>query len=162
MNGLREWAIILCVVSVGCVMVSFLIPDGNMKKSVNFAFSLFLMITIVIPVCGKTAIEFEFPDISFDELPEMEDYQEDFQEDFQKFMQTFGETEIENQITELLGNICVGSYESEIDSYVDDSGNIVITNIHIFLSENDTGVTETVKNEVENLTGIIPQVVIDD
>ena len=158
MSDLREWAVMLCVVSVGCVIVSFLIPDGNMKKSVNFAFSLFLMTIIIIPICGKSDVEFEFPDISFDELPAYEDYQEDFQE----FIQSYGETEIEKQITEILGSICVGSFESEVESYVDDSGNIVITNIHIFLSENDSEVAETVKNGVENLTGIIPQVVIDD
>ena len=158
MSDLREWAVMLCVVSVGCVIVLFLIPDGNMKKSVNFAFSLFLMTIIIIPVCGKSAIEFEFPDISFEEMPALEDYQEDFQ----KFIQSYGETEIKNQITEILKNICAGVFESEVESYVDASGNIVITNICIFLSAKDSEGVETVKNKVENFTGIIPQVVIDD
>lgn len=156
MDDLREWAVMLCVVAVGSVFLAFLIPDGNIKKTVNFAFSLFLMTIIIIPVCGKSNVRFDFPDISFDELPEQEDYQDDFN----AFIQSYGETEIQNLITDKLDEICTGSYELNVESYIDGDGNIVITNIDIYLTEKDSAVKENVKNEVKNLTGIIPQVVI--
>lgn len=158
MNDIREWAIMLCSVSVGSVFIAFLIPDGNIKKSVNFAVLLFLMTIVIIPVCGKESIKIDFPDISVDVIPDKEDYQAEYS----KFLLSFGENEIKRQIAELLDNICSSDYEIRIESQIDAAGNIVVSGIHIFLSQNDAGCVEKVTSDVKNLTGIVPQVVIDN
>lgn len=158
MNDIREWAIMLCSVSVGSVFIAFLIPDGNMKKSVNFVISLFLMTISIIPVWGKDSIKFDFPDVSVDKFPDEEEYLIEYSE----FLQSFGEEEVQSQISELLEKECVNSYDINIESYFDTAGNIVVSDVKIILSSDDAGVVEKVKTDVKNYTGIVPQVVIDN
>lgn len=156
MNGIREWAIMLCSVSVGSAFVAFLIPDGNMKKSVNFVMSLFLLSIVIIPVCGKEAIDMDFPDIAVDSFPDEDDYKLEYD---QFFIQS-GENVVENQISEILENICKKDFNVKSSLQYNSEGNLVLSDILITVSEDDSHIIETIKSKVKNLTGLIPQVVI--
>lgn len=158
MNDIREWAIMLCSVSVGSAFVVFLIPDGNMKKSVNFVISLFLLSIVINPVCGKDSVSIDMPDISVDELPDEEEYQLDYSQ----FLIEQSEYIVKNQVYEIIDKICSDEYSVEVYVFTDSAGDIVISEIYICLTQQDAVHSETVKSDVENLTGIIPQVVIDN
>lgn len=158
MNDIREWAIMLCSVSVGSAFVVFLIPDGNLNKSVNFVVSLSLLSIVIIPVCGKETVSIDLPDISVYELPDAEEYQ--FK--YSQFLIQHSENVVKNQVYDILDKICTEEYSVEVNVYTDTAGNIVISEIYIFLSQNDSMNSETVKSDVKKNTGIIPQVVIDN
>ena len=158
MNDIREWAIMLCSVSVGSAFVVFLIPDGNLNKSVNFVVSLSLLSIVIIPVCGKETVSIDLPDISVYKLPDAEEYQ--FK--YSQFLIQHSENVVKNQVYEILDKICTEEYSVEVNVYTDTAGNIVISEIYIFLSQNDSMNSETVISDVKKHTGIIPQVVIDN
>ena len=63
MDAIKEWAIMLCTVSVGSAFVVFLIPDGNLKKSANIVITLFLLSIVILPVFGKDSFDVEIPDL---------------------------------------------------------------------------------------------------
>lgn len=157
MNGIREWAIILCSVSIGSAFIVFLIPDGSMKKSVNFVVSLFLFSVVILPVCGKESLDIELPEISIDEFPDEEDYMLEYSQ----FLMQSSENIVEKQILKILNELCKSDFSVNVSMKSDSNGDFVLSEIQITVSQEDSNLIETIKSQVKNLSGMIPQVVID-
>ena len=158
MDSIKEWAIMICTVSVGSAFVSFLIPDGNMKKSANIVISLFLLSVIILPVFGENLYNLDIPEIPIDSFPEEDDYLQDFND----FYVGGGELIVRQQIEDMLYDICSEKITTNISFDVDDYGNIRLSEIHIFILSADSGKVNIIKNKVGSLTGIVPEVIVEN
>ena len=157
MDGLKEWSMTMCIVSVCSAFVVFLIPEGSMKKNVNFVVSLFLLSVMIIPVVNKGETVIELPDISFDNFRDEVDYEIEYN----LFLIESCENIAEEKISETLNYLCEKDFYVEVLMQDDSDGNIVFSEITVFISENETVSAEIIRNKVLYLTGITPQVVIE-
>ena len=158
MDSIKEWAVMICAVSVGSAFVSFLIPDGNMKKSANVVISLFLLSMVILPVFGKNSYSLKIPEISIDSFPEEDDYLQDFND----FYVANSELVIRQQIEDMLSGVSSENIRINVSSYIDEYGDIRLSGIHIFIPSADSGKENIIKNKVGSLTGIIPEVIVEN
>lgn len=152
MDKIKEWAIMLCVVSVGCSFLVFLLPDGNLKKTADIVINLFLLSVVIIPFFGDNG--FSFPDISISDLPDEEDYMNDFNE----YYVASGELTVRQQMNEILNEICTKEFSVDVLICNDDDGNFIISEIQIHVDTSDFSKVDLIKNKVGQHTGIIPEV----
>ena len=155
MDGIKTLSMIICSASVCSAFVVFLIPEGNIKKMVNFAVSLFLMSVMIMPVFGKNPIDFEFPDISAYEFYDKSDYLSEYD----NFVTENSKNVVKNEVSASLEDVCKDSFSVDVVMNKNENGDFVLGKIIINLSENDIGNTAIIKNKVFNLTGMIPEVV---
>lgn len=158
MDSIKEWAVMLCTVSVVSAFITFLIPDGNIKKSANIVVSLFLLSIVILPVFGKNLYDLEMPEIKIDSFP----YEDDYLQDFNDFYVTNGELVVRQQIEDILADICSGNFSINVSFDVDKYGNIHLSEIHIFILSTDVGKVTIIKNKIGNLTGVVPEVTVEN
>lgn len=156
MDAIKEWAMMLCVVSVGCAFVTFLLPDGNLKKTANVVINLFLLSVVILPVFDKDTLS--FPDLYVDDFPDEEDYIQDFND----YYILSGELVVRQQIKDCLTEICTDNFSVNVIVNNDTDGNFVVSEILISLKSSDSGKVEIVKSKVGKLTGIIPEVIVEN
>lgn len=156
MDGIREWAIMLCAVSVGSAFVVFLIPDGSLKKTANIVISLFMLSVVILPVFGEDSFDIDVPNFSIDEFPDESDYLQDYNE----FFMTTSENVVKKQIDDILSEICSDKFTVYVDLKTDADGNAILSDIHITILPYDSTVVSVIKYEVGKLTGIVPKVMI--
>lgn len=158
MDAIKEWALMLCTVSVGSAFVVFLIPDGNLKKSANIVITLFLLSIMILPVFGKDSFDVEIPDLSIDDFPDENDYSQNFND----FFITSSELVVSQQIEDILIEICSDNFSVNPTVYTDTNGNIVLSDIHIFVFASDADKVNIIKNKIGRLTGIVPEVTVEN
>ena len=155
MEGIKTFTKIICSASVCSAFIVFLIPEGNMKKTVNFAVSLFLMSVMVMPVFGKDTFNFEIPDISAYEFSD----NSAFLYEYNDFITENSKKVIEREVCSVLEDICKDSFLAEVVMDNKENHEIVLEKIIIIIGKNDIGNTAIIKNKIFNLTGLIPEVV---
>jgi len=158
MDAIKEWAIMLCTVSVGSAFIFFLIPDGNLRKSANIVITLFLLSIVILPVFGDDAFDIAIPDISLDDFPDENDYVQDFN----NFFITNSKFIVQQQTEDVLSEICSDTFSVNIEVNTDTNSNIVLSDIHIFVQTSDSNKVNIIKNKVGRLTGIVPEVIVED
>lgn len=158
MDGIKEWAIMLCSVSVGSAFVFFLIPDGNLKKTANVVITLFLLSVVILPVFGEDSFDIEIPDFFIDDFPDESDYLQDFSE----FIMARSENVAKQQIADVLSEICSDKYSINVNINPDADGNAVLSDIQITILASDSASVSVIKYEVGKLTGIVPKVMIEN
>lgn len=157
MDGIKEWAIMLCTVSVGSAFVVFLIPDGNLKKTANVVITLFLLSVVILPIFGNDSFDIDVPEISIDDFPDEYDYLQDFSE----FFISHSENVARQQITDILSEICSDKFNIHVNVNADADGNAVLSDIHITILPSDSASVGVIKYEVGRITGIVPKVMIE-
>ena len=155
MDGIKTLTMIICSASVCSAFIVFLVPDGNMKKTVNFAVSLFLMSVMIMPVFGKNSTDFDFPDISAYEFPDKSDYISEYDD----FLTENSKSLVKNEVSSVLEDICKDSFSVDVVINKSEKGDLILKKIRISIRESDIGNTAIIKNRIFNLTGLIPEVV---
>lgn len=155
MEGIKTFSMIVCSASVCSAFIVFLVPEGNLKKTVNFAVSLFLMSVMIMPVFGKKSIDFEFPDISAFEFSD----KSDFLSEYDNFIAENSKKVVEKEVSTVLADVCKDSFSVEVLMHKNENNEIVLEKIIICISENDNGNSAVIKNKIFNLTGMLPEVV---
>ncbi len=154
MDSLKEWAAIICSVSVGSVFTVFVIPDGKMKKFaetvVSFVF-LLLVISLVADVdidkVQKQSADYYFSD-------EIQEYNSaDF---YSQSAKEFTENFVCNEISD----ICSEKFTVKADIFCDDDNVFVLDCITITIDKKDATKVNEIKNKVSLSAGIVPEVVI--
>ena len=155
MEGIKTLSMIICSASVCSAFIVFLVPDGNMKKIVNFAVSLFLMSVMIMPVFGKNSIDFEFSDIAVYEFYD----NSDFLSEYDCFLTENSKNVVKSEVSAVLADVCKGSFSVDVVMNKNENNEIVIEKIAIYISEIDIVNAAIIKNKIFNLTGLIPEVV---
>ena len=155
MDGIKTLTMIICSASVCSAFIVFLVPDGNMKKMVNFAVSLFLMSVMIMPVFDKNSTVFDFPEISAYEFPDKSDYISEYDD----FLTENSKSLVKNEVFSVLEDICKDSFSVDVVINRNENGDFILEKIRISIRESDIGNTAMIKNRIFNLTGLIPEVV---
>ena len=50
MNLISNTAVMLCICTVACILVKFLVPEGVTRKTLNLIISTVLVITMIMPI----------------------------------------------------------------------------------------------------------------
>lgn len=50
MDNVAQWATVICIAAVMCMLFELLSPNGNMEKIMRFVLGLFMLCAIVIPL----------------------------------------------------------------------------------------------------------------
>lgn len=158
MGVIKEWAIMLCSVSVGCAFIVLLIPEGNLKKSANIVITLFMLSVVILPVFGEDGFDVTIPELSIDDFPDENDYMKDFND----FFITSGEFVVRQQIEDMLADICSENFSVNVTVYTDTNGDIALSDIHIFVQTSDSGKVSIIKNKVGKLAGVVPEVIVEN
>lgn len=158
MDSVKEWAILVCSVSVGSFFTVFLIPEGNLKKPAEIVVSLILLLIVISPVLNNDLPDIDDIEIDFDDLLQ----EEDIEQDAIDFYSESAEELITSQVDDILSEICNGEYSISVDLSYDGSGTVTLEGITVFIEKKDSNLTGTIKTKVGNHTGIVPQVVIND
>lgn len=154
MSSVRDLAVSLSISSVIVAFVTFLVPDGALKKTVSSVVTLFFMCVCIIPVFGADGTDIDFSSFSLDDLPD----EADFIDDSEKFYLQSGESIVSEQIDNELKNICIAEYSFDVEMQADDQGNIVLEKIEITVSKDDSVRMAKIITEIGSLTGMKPVV----
>lgn len=157
MDSVRDFAVMLCSASVAVAFVTYLVPDGALKKTVNSVVTLFFMCMCIIPAFGDGDFDIDFSSLLVDELPDEEDYIADAQD----FYLRSGENIVNEQIDELLGNICSADYSFDVDMSFDPDGNLMLQSINITVTQEDSVNIARITTQIGSLTGIKPEVEVE-
>ena len=158
MDSIKEWAIMLCTVAVGSAFIVFLVPDGNLKKSANIVITLFLLSIVILPVFGEDRFDVSVPDLSIEDFPDENDYSQKIN----NFFITSTEFVVQQQIEGILTELCSDNFSVNPTVYTDTNGNIVLSDIHIFVQTTDSGKVNIIKSKIGSLTGIVPEVIVEN
>ncbi len=151
METLRQWVILLCTAAVTSGILTFIIPDGKIRKSTNIVFYLF-MLTVLISIFSSDKLF----DINFD-IPD--DNINLYEYDFDSFVQQNANDIVISEIEEVLYGIC--SEEFSVNVTWERNENVyTLQKTEITVSPADFDSIGTIKSKVGSLTGVIPEVVL--
>lgn len=50
MNGIKEWAAVVCIVTLVAALMQYLVPDGSMAKMMKMLLGVFVICGIILPL----------------------------------------------------------------------------------------------------------------
>ncbi len=158
MDGLKSFALIFCVSSIISAVAVFIVPEGKFRKIFVRIVSL-LLISLLVKTVSDTDFS-GFSDIqeNFDVSGEQEEYSDMILE----YMFDNGRKVTETEIRKILDTILTGRYSLDIEFKTDINGTVCIEKISVIISGLDTFKSSLIKNKVGELTGIVPEVRINE
>lgn len=155
MEKVRIWASVMCLSSVIGAFVIFLVPEGSVKKSVRIAVSVFLLLSLTVPLADADIF-------SSIEIPALErsDSLEEYSFTVDAYILNSGKQVVEQSIADCLDRICTQAYTTEIELHVNKQGAIELDAVQITLSGEDAEKKDAIKSEIGSLTGILPEVTV--
>lgn len=142
MNTLSVAATVLCSCCIICSLLSLLIPQERMKKTLNLVLSLFLICSLILPVKALIAdwnTEFE-----------IEEYSGDFsfsEEDYQKAVMKETADQLVRCADHLLQNEEIKADNIRLSLKISQEGSIYVSNIIIYISRD----TKDRKQDIESI-----------
>lgn len=144
-----------CAASLVGAFIVFLLPEGSMKKPVQIVLSFQLLIVAVWPLSEH--LDFSFSEFT-EEIPlEAEDYSVHLYGELSRS----GQKLIENEVTEILKEICAKSYTVHAEMKEDGDGNIALSKITITIDAEDFVRESLIQKKVGELTGVVPEVEVE-
>ena len=157
MTEIRTYAIKLCVCFVISSFVLFVCPEGSLKKILRYIVSLFILSVVFIPFQG---IDFSgFPQYEIDAAVIID---EEYSYMLSEYIYSSSEEIINDALRSQLDKICQNEYFIEIFLNERNSGEIAVSRIVIKISGADIRKTAQIRKITGELTGIIPEVIIDE
>lgn len=159
MNTVREWSALLCVTTLICTLIEFLIPPGKIEKTINMVLGTFIVCAIIVPVSVlknnlNSSFENIFSNISV--FPQEEITKKDLS------IQVSKETKnnIETVITRYLKNIKIIPQEVEILMDINKDNCIVINKCKIYISKNYENSKNLIISSIEKDLNIKTEVIV--
>lgn len=151
MDSLKEWAAVICSVSVGSVFTVFLVPEGKIKKQAETVISLVFLLLVVSFVTDIRISDFEkLPDFEKDDI--QFDCNAYIAGDVKKYTENFIRAEIQDICTE----------EFEVLAVVSGSNNVyTVDSVTICIDKNDLHNVPEIKRKVTDSAGLIPEVIAE-
>ena len=155
MDVIKEWAVMVCAVAIGSSFCVFLIPDGKMKKMAESGVILIILLLICAPLRSNILPDFEQA-FAAEEVYESDD------SDVIVLYGRLAEDIISAEIVKILNSVCEKSFEYEIILESTSENEIILQNIIIYIDSNDFFHRDEIESRVGNLTGIVPEVTVND
>lgn len=131
MDGVVQWAAVICTAAVVCTLTEFLTPKGNMEKIVQYILGVFMLCAIVVPV-AQTVFNF---DLSFEKSQQDITQASSMADTAEQQTVSLGKTQIENMIISTLSGINVVPDKIVIDTDKTDDGSISIILVTVYVGQ---------------------------
>lgn len=153
MDKIKDWAVLICTSSVLSGILTFLIPEGRLKKTANTVISLF-MLSVFISLFSS--VDILTLNIDTDTSIDTDIYVVEINEYLISQSNKTAQSLIEDEINE----IC--DYPIEVDTEWSVSDNVyTLTNVIITINAADSSKISVIKTKTSSITGIIPEVNIE-
>lgn len=159
MNEIKNIAIIFCVSAVVSAIAVFLVPDGATKKIYSQIISLFMTSVLIAPLFST---DFSGLGPLNDENIVSDDKEEEYSIMLNEYMLDSGEQIVKQQVDTCVKEICRYGFRTEIAFGIDSSGAAALESVIVYIDAKDAAYSRTIKNRVSEITGIIPEVKIND
>ena len=134
MNLISNTAVMLCICTVACILVKFLVPEGVTRKTLNLIISTVLVITMIMPIKSlfteNNKININMPN----EMKISEEYNE-------KVLSTT-KTNLEKSVKSILEQNNININNAVVTLKTDQNNGIIIESISIYIT-NDNQLTSS-------------------
>ena len=153
MEKINQWCNVLYIISLTTGVLIHIIPDGKIKKCVNIVFSLIFLTTIASIFTSIDSIKLDVGN-SYNNIKSY-DY------DLNSYITDAADKKVIEEIHTHLDAMC--KFEYSVDTkWIQNDNTYQLIEIKISISKNDMYSTDSIKSAVSSLTGIIPEVTIND
>ncbi|MBO4339175.1 MAG: hypothetical protein J5877_04580 [Clostridia bacterium] len=142
MNGLYSWALSFTVCSFIVLIINYLFPKGNVRKTATVVLVLFCLLSITEPLKQIKKID-------------LKTNEEIVTENENDITVSSVKTRIRLLTDEALKKAEINNYEIRIDISLNNE-EIIINEFSVFID--NPQLTETAKNEIEKATGLTPEI----
>lgn len=142
MEFIKEWTFSLCVTLIASVIITLLIPSGSVGKYGKMIVSLFIFLSLLLPLKGGGDISFDFDGIDMEALAEDQN-------------DTYSSL-IAAQTKKLLNENGYSGINIECTSYLNQDNEIEITDFSVYIPD-DYSIDE-IKDFIYSNLGIAAEV----
>lgn len=147
MDNISQWATVICIAAVVCVLFELLSPKGSMEKMLRFVLGLFMLCAIILPITqGAFTFHFDFsPQESFEQ-------KSDFEQQTEEQIKELGKESVSTLTQQCMNKMNVEAKKIEIsmDTKQDNSISIVMVTVTIDPKDKDQKIKirDTLKKEL--------------
>lgn len=157
MNAVYQWATVVCLSAIVGAMIELITPIGRMEKMVRFVLGAFMICAMIAPFTS-TAIK-----ITFD-LPTEHTIQQEntaiFQQELDRQILNVAADNIRALAVEELGKDQIVPQKIEVNMDTSDKENISITNVVVYLEEDQKENQRKARQALEEGLGLPVEIVI--
>lgn len=154
MDAFREWALCLIISAVAGGVVCAVSPRGATDKTVRTVIGIFIVVTVCTPLARLAKADFEYTFAA--------SYNgEDSGEKLNELILENCKTAVENALKPVAEKYSISIVRVELNVFVDDNNRINIHNIHLEVSEEDSGNISLFQMEAEKISGVPVKISID-
>lgn len=158
MNALKSCAVIVCVCSIACSIISIIAPSGRMRKTVNLILGLFLLCSMAVPIIGLFSVSsFNFKTDDYSVNSPTTDNTE-----YEKLVLTTTADNLVKAANELLLSNDIKADNIKIGIKKTDDKSIYISSIYIYISKDDDFKTEEIKRIIGSNMSKEPVVIVSE
>lgn len=157
MQELKVWALNICLCLIGSAIVVFLVPKGNIEKPMKSLVAIFILTILLLPILENKITNINFENSN---LFDFDIKSSDVNTQINIALAKQGEAAIRDLIDKQLTNISVEKSKINIITDIDEDNRIIIKDIKISVQPSDKRYEEKIKEEVKNLTGLEPIVIV--
>lgn len=158
MTALKSCAVIACVCSIACSIVSIIAPSGRMKKTINLVLGMFLLCSMAVPVIGL----FSVSSYEFDADEYIVESQSVDNFEYEKIVLTTTAENLVKAANELLLSNDIKVENIEIGIKKSEDNSIYISSIYIYISKDLEYKTEEIKRIIGSNMSKEPVVIISE
>lgn len=157
MDGVAQWASVICIAAVVCTLFELLSPNGKLEKIMRFVLGLFVICAIIIPL-GQAVLNINL-DLSGIEQFEADD--SSFSEKVNEQTENIGKESVIQLTKQVLNKIGVTPKKVEIsmDTKEDNSISIVLVTVYVDREYKEDKIK--IKNTLEEELGLDVSVVTE-
>lgn len=151
MESFKEWGLLLLFVSAGSLIYCFLLPSGNISKTVKSVISVVVLSSVCIPLTSVTGRLSIVPDFA-EALPDIPDYADEYVE--------YARLAAEKIIADTVKKYTNVSYETDIIIDKTEDGSIDIGYIGIVFSA-VPGKQKELRAALYDALGVMPDIRVE-
>ena len=153
MNLISNTAVKLCICTVACILVKFLVPEGGTRKTLNLIISTVLVITMIMPVKSlfteNNKININMPN----ETKISEEYNE-------KVLSTT-KTNLEKSVKSILEQNNININNAVVTLKTDQNNGIIIELISIYITNDNQLTSSKITNLIKENFSVTPQIILE-
>lgn len=150
----------LCTAAVIGAFVTFLAPEGSLKKAVNTIVSLVMLAVVIFPIAGDRVFAIDEIDELDKNIGPADFYNEEYSNKMNEYILNSSEEVVRTQIDGILKEICDGEYRVNADLNINADGEVAIDSVTVEIDKTDAPKTAVIKAKTASLTGVVPEVKI--
>lgn len=153
MKLISNTAVMLCICTVACILVKFLVPEGVTRKTLNLIISIVLVITMIMPIKSlfteNNKININIPN----ETKISEEYNE-------KVLSTT-KTNLEKSVKSILEQNNININNAVVSLKTDENNGIIIELISIYITNDNQLTSSKITNLIKENFSVTPQIILE-